>query len=69
MLENKNQCKPRKEEEFYNISQVTQSIDTYIICIIKFNIIATCIVIFQNKRIHIIILFTYYITDMVPLIY
>ena len=60
---------PEKEKEFYNISQVTQSIDTCIICIIKFNIIATCIVIFQNKRIHIITLFICYMIDILPLIY
>ena len=38
-------------------------------CVIKFNITTTYIVIFQNKYKHIILLFTYCMTDIVPLMY
>lgn len=38
-------------------------------CVIKFNIIITCMAVFQNKYTHIIKLFICYMTNMISLIY
>ena len=46
-----------------------QSIDTYMTCVIEFNITITYMMIFQNKYTHIITSVTYYTADMLALIY
>ena len=63
------QLKRLVKEKLYNTSYVLQPINACIICVIEFNIITTYMMVFQNKRIYIIILFIYYMTDMISLIY
>lgn len=62
-------CRISYYEEFKNTSEVIQSTSVYMTCKIKFNIITTYMVIFQNKYIYIIDLFIYYTINVISLIY
>ena len=51
-------------EKFYNILEVIYSIDVCMTCVIEFNVITICTMIFQNKRTHIIVSFASYMADI-----
>ena len=51
-------------EKFYNILEVIYPIDVCMTCVIEFNVITTCTMIFQNKCTHIIISFASYMAGI-----
>lgn len=62
-------CHPYFFEKVYGKSMIIQPTSTWVTCIVKFNVTTICMLIFQNKWTHHIILFVCYMAAIVTLMY